>query len=136
MNINEQLKRDEGVRGFPYTDTAGKLTIGVGRNLTDVGIFPDEIDYLLQKDIDRATATLLVQLPWFHTLDDARQGVLVNMCFNMGWKGLSGFQDTLSAFERGDWEAAATHMLDSLWAKQVNERANRLAEQVRTGVWQ
>src|SRR4051812_27390106 len=33
-----QLIIDEGLKLSPYTDTVGKLTIGVGRNLTDVGI--------------------------------------------------------------------------------------------------
>lgn len=39
-----ELSRDEGRRLKPYLDTVGKTTIGVGRNLTDVGISEDECD--------------------------------------------------------------------------------------------
>ena len=43
-SVIEQLKLDEGVKLKPYRDTAGKLTIGVGRNLDDAGISPTEAD--------------------------------------------------------------------------------------------
>jgi lysozyme len=134
MDIREQLSRDEGVRSFPYLDTVGKTTIGVGRNLTDVGVSSDEIDLMLTNDISRAEATLAASLPWSSALGDARRGVLVNMAFNMENKIL-GFHNMLAAMEAGNWEAAATAMLDSQWAKQVGDRAVRLAEQMRTGEW-
>lgn len=50
--LRPQLRIDEGVREFPYTDTVGKLSIGVGRNLDDVGLRPDEIALMLENDID------------------------------------------------------------------------------------
>ncbi|MFA6168950.1 MAG: hypothetical protein WC700_20155, partial [Gemmatimonadaceae bacterium] len=52
----KQLKIDEGIKPYPYTDSVGKLTIGVGRNLVDVGLRPKEIDFLLENDIDEAVA--------------------------------------------------------------------------------
>jgi lysozyme len=58
MDLIEQLRRDEGVRLHPYTDTVGKLTIGVGRNLADMGISDAEATVLLQNDIDRTTVEL------------------------------------------------------------------------------
>lgn len=135
MDIREQLSRDEGVRSFPYVDTVGKTTIGVGRNLTDVGISSDEIDLLLNNDISRAEAALASSLPWTASLDDARRGALTNMVFNMGIGGVLEFTNMLAAFQSANWEAAATAMLDSRWAGQVGDRATRLAEQVRTGEW-
>lgn len=45
--LKEELIRDEGLRLKPYRDTVGKLTIGVGRNLDDVGITKDEAMHLL-----------------------------------------------------------------------------------------
>ena len=36
--IKEQLVRHEGLRLKPYRSTAGKLTIGFGRNLDDRGL--------------------------------------------------------------------------------------------------
>lgn len=127
------LERDEGVRPFPYVDTVGKLTIGVGRNLTDRGLSPDEIRYLLQNDIDAAIDDLNRGAPWWTGLDAARQGVLLNMCFNLGWPKLRGFVRTLVAMRRGDYAAAAAGMRNSLWARQVGARAERLAQMMETG---
>jgi lysozyme len=135
-NIVDQLTRDEAKRNFPYLDTKGKTSIGVGRNLSDVGLFDDEISYLLNNDINRVKGPLEQGISWFSSLDVPRQGVLINMAFNMGFHGLLGFHDTLSAMAKQDWEAAAVDMENSLWAKEVGDRATRLAEQMRTGVWQ
>lgn len=134
-SISSQLRRDEGVEKFPYLDTVGKTTIGVGRNLTDVGLSDAEIDFLLANDIQKVLTQLQARLPYFEALDPARQGVLVNMAFNLGFAGLEGFPRMLSAFAQGDWERAASEMLESLWATQVGARAERLAEQTRTGQW-
>lgn len=127
-----ELSRDEGRRLMPYTDTVGKITIGVGRNLTDVGISESECDMLLADDIDRTITWLDAKLPWWRELDSVRQRVMVNMAFNMGG-GLLAFVDTLDAMKRGDYAAASKGMLDSKWARQVGARAMRLAEMMTTG---
>lgn len=131
--LRAQLMLHEGVRRFPYTDTVGKLTIGVGRNLTDVGISNAEALVLLDNDLD-ACIHDLVTFPWFLELDAVRQRVLVDMRFNLGPTGLRTFRNTLAAVARRDYEAAAKGMLQSLWAKQVGGRAIRLATMMRAGV--
>jgi lysozyme len=136
MTIIEQLRRDEGVRLKPYTDSVGKTTIGIGRNLTDVGISQDEASFLLKNDIDKATEQLAANLPWTSELDDARHGALVNMVFNMGIHGVMGFKNTLAHIQAGEYDQAAEGMLASKWAEQVGPRAQRLAIQMRTGEWQ
>lgn len=134
--LREQLIRDEGLRLKPYKDSVGKLTIGVGRNLTDRGISRKEAMYLLENDIRDHAMELVVKLPWVASLDDARQAVLINMSFNLGVPQLLEFKVTLAAVQVRNFESAARHMLNSRWAKQVGSRALRLAEQMRTGVWQ
>ena len=136
MNIYDQLKRDEGSKNFPYTDTVGKLTIGVGRNLTDRGISEDELETLLLNDVKIATGQLAGALPWYAALDEARRGVLLNMAFNMGISGLLGFHRALSFMENGEYDKAADEILASKWAVQVGARASRLATQLRSGEWQ
>jgi len=136
MTLREQLIRDEGVVLKPYFDSVGKLTIGVGRNLDDVGISRHEAEYLLDQDILRASEALLAHLPWINDIDSVRRAVLINMAFNMGIGGLLQFKKTLTAIKLSDWHGAARHMLDSKWAAQVGPRATRLAKQMRTGVWQ
>jgi lysozyme len=134
-NIFDQLRRDEGVRTYPYTDTMGKISIGVGRNLTDDGVSPDEINQMLTNDVMNVTAELSRGLPWFAGIGDARQGVLINMAFNMGLAGLLGFHDMLRFMSMGDWNSACTAMDESKWASEVGDRAKRLAEQLLSGEW-
>ncbi len=135
-NIFDQLRRDEDTKLFPYTDTRGKITIGTGRNLTDDGITPDESDSLLTNDVKRVNLALEVNFPWGLVLDDARKGVLQNMTFNMGLRGLAQFKQFLAELQAKNWQSASAAMLDSLWAKQVGARAQRLAIQVDSGFWQ
>jgi len=128
-----QLRLHEGERLKPYRCTAGKLTIGIGRNLEDRGITREESAYLLANDIAAEERELLRALPWVATLDEVRQRVLLDMAFNMGIVGLLGFKRTLATIQAGDYQAAATMMLDSRWAKQVGQRAERLSRMMATG---
>ena len=134
-DIYEQLRRDEGVRKFPYRDTVGKLTIGVGRNLNGKGLTDEEIEHLFRNDIGELILEAQSRLPWFTALDGVRQGVILNMAFNMGFAGLEKFPKFLMAVAQGEWETAADEMRDSEWARQVGDRAVRLEEQMRTGAW-
>jgi len=128
-----ELERDEGRRLKPYTDTSGKITIGVGRNLTDVGISDADCDRMLDEDIAAAEAGLDRALPWWRKIGDVRQRVLINMAFNLGLTTLLTFHATLGAMEEGRWAAAAAGMRASLWARQVGARAERLARMIETG---
>jgi len=131
--MKRELVRDEGLRLKPYRCTAGRLTIGVGRNLDDVGITAEEADYLLENDLGRAMADLDRALPWWRGLSEARQRALVNMAFNVGLSRLLGFKAMLAALQRGDWNEAAAEALASRWADQVGARAVRIAEMMREG---
>ena len=138
-SITQQIKRDEGLVLHAYTDTVGMLTIGYGRLIDKRrggGISEAEAEFLLKNDIDRKLRDLRTRLPLFDKLDDARKGVLMNMAFQMGVDGLLKFNKTLTLIEAGDYKAAADNMLKSLWAKQTPARAQRMAEQLRTGQWQ
>jgi lysozyme len=122
-SIIDLLIKHEAFRLFPYTDTVGKLTIGVGRNLTDVGITNEEAMLLLTNDIKKAQDQLNIHLPWFSTAPDKVKLVLTDMAFNMGIGGLLQFKNTLELIRTGKYEEASVAMLQSLWAKQVGYRA-------------
>jgi lysozyme len=127
------LVRDEALRLKPYRCTAGKLTIGIGRNLDDVGITEEEARYLARNDIASVERNLDRELPWWRSLDGTRQRVLANMCFNLGVRGLLGFRNTLAFVQAGKYLEAAQGMLASKWARQVGARAERLAIMMRDG---
>ena len=138
--LTQQLRRDEGVQPNVYLDSLGYSTIGIGRLVDSKkpggGLRDSEIDLMLQNDISDRVAALDDALPWFDSLDPARQGVLLNMAFQMGTRGLLAFTTTLAHIRAGRYADAATAMMDSTWAKQTPARAGRLAAQMATGIWQ
>jgi lysozyme len=128
------LRKHEGLRLKPYRDTVDKLTIGVGRNLDDVGISFNEAEAMLDNDIQTAVNALTRTLPWFAALDDVRQEVLIDMCFNMGIITLVGKNPKmLAAIQKKNYGEAAIEMLSGPWKDQVHARAIELSEMMRTG---
>lgn len=134
VQLARELQRDEGVRFKPYKDTVGKLTIGIGRNLTDKGISSSECAMLLNNDIDETLDLLDKFLPWWRNLDEVRQRVLANMCFNLGIESLLGFRNTLRLVQEGKYGEAAENGRQSLWFRQVGIRAQRLMQAMESGV--
>jgi lysozyme len=105
----------------------------VGRNLDDVGISPDEALYLLKNDIDRCVVDVGRNIPEWKKHNDCRQNVLVEMCFNMGINRMLRFKKMLAALQKNDYATAADEMLNSKWATQVGNRAQTMAQMMRTG---
>jgi lysozyme len=130
--LKARLSIEEGRKHSIYTDTTGNVSVGIGRNLTGVGVSDDEIDLMFTNDIARTTAFLDANLPWWSTLDDVRQSVIVDMAFNMGGKLLQ-FHQMLAAVQSADWQTAYNQMLNSTWANQVGQRAQNLARIMLTG---
>jgi len=125
------VRQHEGCRAFPYVDTVGKLTIGIGRNLTDRGLAPDEISYLFRNDMQLAQKICLNLFTGFSDYDAVRQAALLSMAFNLGAPRLAKFQKMRAAINAGDWQHAASHALHSKWARQVPERAANIAALLR-----
>lgn len=130
----KRVAAHEGFQSKPYTDTTGHLTIGYGRNLDEVGITQAEAETLLKNDLNNARLQCFAMFAGiFQDLSGNRQDVLIEMMFNLGWRKLKGFQKMRLALERKDFDMAAVEMLNSLWAKQVGQRALDLAELMRKG---
>jgi GH24 family phage-related lysozyme (muramidase) len=132
VKLKAELSVDEGRRMRIYTDTVGKVSGGIGRNLTDKGFRDNEIDLMYQNDVAETEAWLDRNLPWWRTLDPVRQRVMMNMAFNMQAR-LLGFRNFLGAVQRGDYAQAQVEMMNSLWARQVGDRAKRLANMMING---
>lgn len=128
----ELIKKHEGLRFKPYKDTVGKLTIGYGRNLDDNGITLAEAEQMLSNDIQNCYAECL-KLPCWNKLNEARQAVLLDMCFNLGITRMKTFKKMLAALEVGAYNRAAKEMLASKWAMQVKTRATELADIMKKG---
>lgn len=129
----EQLKRHEGYRRYPYQDTVGKLTIGIGRNIHDVGISEEEAEYLLNNDLHNSARELGQRFGWFPLLSKKRRQAMINLHFNMGINSLMTFKKFLKAMQDENWQAAKDELLDSKYATQVGYRAEELADQILKG---
>ncbi len=133
--IKEMLISEEGIRNKPYVDTVGKLTIGVGRNLDDVGLRSDEIMMLLNNDIEEVIEQAQ-KFDWYATMDDIRQSVVIGMIFQLGLAGFKNFKKTVGFLSHHAYVNAAAEMLDSKWARDDSpERAKRMSQMMATGNW-
>lgn len=145
----KQIKRHEGLRLKPYRCTAGKLTIGYGRNLDDVGINEDEALGMLANDLINICLELAKceHSEIIGQMSIERQAVIANMAYNIGVPALMKFKKMWEHIENCNYGMASAEMLDSKWAKQVGDqpdseankyggRAWELAKQMREGKWQ
>ena len=144
----EQLKRHAGFRDWPHQCSAHKRTIGYGYNIdaNPLKLSAYELDRFCAKGITEKTAENLLidqvyklrfalegKFPWWSKLNEARQGVLINMAYDLGLNGLMEFKKTMACIEHGDYAKASKEMLHSGWAIQVAGRAKELSEQMKTG---
>jgi lysozyme len=136
----------EGFRQFPYFDCCGKpfrsctcarqgkLTIGYGRNLEDVGISKLESEVLIDHDLYQAELNAGKAFEWFQPLSELRQRAITELIFNMGLTAFRGFRQTILAIKVRQYRVASEHLLDSQWKGQVGEtRSSRIARYLRDG---
>jgi lysozyme len=126
---------NEANRQFPYQDTVGKWTIGIGHNLTDKGLSMRMRQLLFEEDWIEAQQALLRIDPWVVYLDPVRQAVFVDLVFNMGPGTWRQFKQSRAAFQAGDFEMGIVHLKNSKWYRQVGTRADRLIDMLITGLW-
>lgn len=145
--LEGMLLRDEAKKLFVYDDATGEAlkpgmtlkghpTIGIGRALDTHGITSAEADYLLTSDIFQVEMEAQKAFTWYDGLVDERKAVILSMLFQLGLAGVQGFHEFLLAVEHQNWARAAAEMKESLWATETPSRAERLAEQMETGVLQ
>lgn len=138
-NLIKQLRSEEGEVLHAYLDSEGLLTIGCGRLIDRKrggGITKEESAYLLNNDIAKFERLLDKSLPWWRSLTEPRQAVILGMAFQMGVDGLLGFKNTLSMVKSGDYAGASENMMKSKWAQQTPARARRMSDQMRSSEWQ
>ena len=127
--LMQEMIRDEGVKYHAYRDPTGNWAIGVG-HLTGKpvkSITKQQALNLLQDDLNTVCDGLDAHLPWWRQLKKKRQHVLINMGFNLGVGGLLRFKKMLHAVKTGKFKIASRQMLIAKWARQVKDRARRLA---------
>lgn len=150
MRMRALIKRHEGLRLKPYLCTSGKLTIGYGRNLEDMGISEEEAEELLENDISRTLTELddilerycgvqpygARRTPWLDPpVSSVRYAALADMLLNLGRPRFLGFRKMLEAIRFLDWDRAADEAEDSRWFRQVKTRGVTIVQMLRTDRW-
>ncbi len=125
----EQIKEDEGFRTYPYKCTADKFTIGYGWNL-DAGIPEKYAKVILSLQLQDNYLELIKIKPFVRDLPEEAQAILSNMQYNIGLTRLLKFKRMWIALEAQDFKEASREMIDSLWFRQVPNRASRLAKRM------
>ena len=138
--LKQQLTEDEGCKYEIYLDHLGYKTFGIGHlckatdpeNDLEVGaeVSKDRVDECFLNDIDKVIEDCIILYDDFYTLPDEAQLIIANMMFNLGRPRLTNFVRMRKAVNEGNWQEAKIQMLDSKWAKQVPNRANRLSERM------
>jgi len=124
--LKEMIKRHEGYSSKPYRCPAGKLTIGYGRNLDDVGIYADEAELMLENDLRRAVQHLMRIFPDFISYPPRKQEALIDLMYNIGVGSFLTFKKMIAAIKNGDWIRAGEELENSKYCKQVPERCREI----------
>lgn len=126
----ERVKKHEGFMERPYFDSLGVGTIGYGFTY----LKKEECDKILDNRLKEATGLIEGYLANEGiSLDDFRVGILVEMTFQLGFKGVLCFKKMWRAIRDMDYETAAKEMKDSRWFKQTPVRAGNLADKMVRG---
>lgn len=133
-DVKERIQAHEGCILYAYKDTMGVWTVGYGHRIR-----PEEMEglgtltkreahLLFQQDFDVACTSAKREFsPIWHHINTARQGVLIEMVFQLGVAGVSQFRKMRKALDTYDYRMAAVEMLHSKWARQTTERCCILA---------
>tara|TARA_B110000971_G_C19724794_1_gene370312 strand:- start:100 stop:546 length:447 start_codon:yes stop_codon:yes gene_type:complete len=136
-NLFEQLKIDEGVKYEVYKDHLGYPTFGVGHLILEkdpeygcedgTPVSEERVFEAFEKDVATAESECVALYgDDFSTWQGEVQEILVNMMFNLGRPRLGKFKNFRAALEEQDYARAAVEGRDSLWYRQVGNRAERL----------
>lgn len=143
--LTARIRAHEGLVLKVYDDATGHLvipgsvlvghpTIGYGRALDVKGVSFSEAEAMLHSDLVRLVQDVRLRFPWTIDLDPRRFGVLVEMAYQMGVRGLAEFALFLGHLQRGDWLRAGAAMMESRWAtRQSPIRAAALRTVIETG---
>ena len=131
-DIIEQLKIHEGYKPKVYKCTAGVDTIGIGFAIKDLELSEDVCELILKEKLQALEERFEDKFDWFKTSPVEVRNVMLNMAYQLGFRGFCKFKKTLSYLKNAEWESASKEMLDSKWAKQTPNRANELSEIIKS----
>ena len=144
--LQSEITADEGRKDEIYLCSEGHPTFGIGHlivqsdpeymlltldNYIGTKINETRVNEVFEADMTVVLKDCEILYPDFYELPEEAQHIIANMCFQLGRPRLSKFKKMKAAVDARDFKEAANQMLDSRWAKQTLNRAERLAERMR-----
>ena len=127
-NLISNIKQSEGFRSVVYKDTLGFDTIGYG---TKLPLNEDEAELLLNYRLKLMKFDLLDRVKFISEVPEDKQNILFEMSYQLGVNGVLNFKKMLAALETRDYTLASLEMINSKWYIQTQNRAFRLAREMR-----
>ena len=131
MSLIENIKLSEGFRSKVYKCTEGYDTIGYGFAIKDLVLGEDICDMILERKLAELKLRVHHQFPFLEDCPEEVQDVIIEMCYQIGVKGVSKFSKTIDHIMRKDYRAASVEMLDSKWATPTPNRAKKQSAQMK-----
>ena len=137
--IRDILEVEEGWREKPYLCSEGYPTVGYGFKIGPKGADIRNYQFTLPRKAGESWLDEYIQDLRFELhrrlsgLNEARQAIILSMCYQMGIEGCLAFRKMWAAIEDRNFQAAAVEMMDSRWAKQTPNRARRHRDVMSSG---
>ena len=136
-----ELEEDEGIKFEVYKDHLGYTTFGIGHLIREsdeeygkpVGysIEKSRVIEVFENDMQSVISDCNSLYDDFEELPEEAQHIIANMMFNMGLSRMRQFKGMKKGVDAREWDSAADEMVDSVWYKQVTNRAERLVKRMR-----
>ena len=130
-DIVKDIKKHEGFEPKVYKCTEGYYTIGYGFAIKDLVLDEDICDMILERKLKSLIKRVHKKFPFVEDLPEEAQEVVYEMCYQLGLGGFSKFKKTIQFLRLGNYKICADEMLDSRWARQTPNRAQRLSNIIR-----
>ena len=130
-DIVKDIKKHEGFEPKVYKCTEGYYTIGYGFAIKDLVLDEDICDMILERKLKSLIERVHKKFPFVEDLPEEAQEVVYEMCYQLGLGGFSKFKKTIQFLRLGNYKICADEMLDSRWARQTPNRAQRLSNIIR-----
>ena len=125
------VKLSEGFRDKVYKDTLDIDTIGYGFAIKDLVLNEDICDIILERKLKSLIERVHKKFPFVEDLPEEAQEVVYEMCYQLGLRGFSKFKKSIQFLRLGNYKVCADELLDSRWARQTPNRAQRLSNIIR-----
>lgn len=144
QKLTDILKIDEGFRKKRYKCTNEVLSIGYGfseradftefhKELLKVDSFYEiteiqeiKAHLILEFTVVEIDTHMSIHHNWYNKLTQVQKMVIINMIYNLGFKGFFKFKRMIKALKSGNAFEATKELWDSNYSEQVKGRAIRL----------